>query len=239
MRGDFLRTADGRCRRIAAVADREREWRKWAGKRALPQGAEAARSGHTWERRQAVAKGGFLSFSGNGTGQSPSRDPGQYRSGIADSQRGLTPVDCGEDRLEQRARIVVRSRVAPQPGEVGRGAQFEETRFLAAGDVDRPEETGFRPRVVRLRQRERDLAVEAMQLRKHKPLTGSFDKAEGILQRRFCAGRISRQQQDLNHHGPMKESVRRPPDRCMASIAARKVAMFSFVGSCTARAIAW
>ncbi len=41
----YLRTADGRSRRIAAVADHDRERRKWAGKRALPLDARSARSG--------------------------------------------------------------------------------------------------------------------------------------------------------------------------------------------------
>ena len=90
-------------------------------------------------------------------------------------------------------------------------------RFLASGDVDRPEETRFRQRVVRLRPCERDLAIEAMQLGEPKPLARSFDKAEGFLQLRFCAGRVSRQQQNLNHHGRMKR-VRSIPARTMHSL---------------------
>ena len=66
----------------------------------------------------------------------------------------VSPPSIAEDRLQQRAGIVGRTRIAPQPGQVGRGAQFEHARLLAAGDVDGPEETGFRPRRVRLRRRD-------------------------------------------------------------------------------------
>ena len=63
--------------------------------------------------------------------------------------------------------------------------------FLAAGDVDRFEETSFRPRPVRLQGRERDLALNAMQVRKPEPLARLIDKGESLLQRRFGARSIA------------------------------------------------
>ena len=80
-------------------------------------------------------------------------------------------LDRGEDRLEQRAKIVGRTRGAPEAGEVDRGAQFEDACFLAAGDVDRREEAGFRLHKVCCWPLERKLAVEPMQLGKPEPLT--------------------------------------------------------------------
>jgi hypothetical protein len=47
---------------------------------------------------------------------------GKQRAGVTDIVRGLAALDQRQDRLEQRAGIVGRTRVAPQPGEVGRGA---------------------------------------------------------------------------------------------------------------------
>src|SRR5271166_613227 len=41
----FATPSDGRSRRKATVANRGREWRKWAGKQALPVGAESAHCG--------------------------------------------------------------------------------------------------------------------------------------------------------------------------------------------------
>jgi hypothetical protein len=52
-----LREADGRCRRIPTVADRHREWRKWARKQALSVGAESALSGPRSICRQKHCEG--------------------------------------------------------------------------------------------------------------------------------------------------------------------------------------
>ncbi len=51
----FSRGLYGRSRRIAAVADRDHECRKWAGKRALPLGVVSTRSTHRTKPQQNVA----------------------------------------------------------------------------------------------------------------------------------------------------------------------------------------
>src|SRR5271157_6615245 len=99
----------------------------------------------------ASRKGLVLRPAGALANESSSPDLRQQRTGVADILRVLAALDRGEDRLQQRARVVGRARVAPQPGEVGRGAQFEQADFLIAGDVDRLEEAGLRSRPVRLR----------------------------------------------------------------------------------------
>ena len=75
------------------------------------------------------------------------------------------------------------------------------------GDLDGPEEAGFRPLRVRLRPMERDLAVQAMQFGEPVPLPGLLDKGEGFFQRRLSAGHVARRQQRLRRGEPYnKES---------------------------------
>jgi hypothetical protein len=50
---------------------------------------------------------------------------------------GFSAIERREDRLHQRVWIAGRACLAPDPGEVGRGAQFKQTRFLASGGNDR------------------------------------------------------------------------------------------------------
>ncbi|HMI13544.1 MAG TPA: hypothetical protein VK567_18525, partial [Bradyrhizobium sp.] len=75
---------------------------------------------------------------------------GQQGASIANVMRRLASLDRGQDRLQQRAGIIVRPGVMPQPGEVDRRAQFEQTRFLATGDLNCFSETGFRAQPIRL-----------------------------------------------------------------------------------------
>ena len=72
--------------------------------------------------------------------------PRQRGAGVADVARRLATLDRGQDRLQHRAGIAVRPGVAPQLREVGSRAQFEQTRFLAASDLNGFFETGFRAR---------------------------------------------------------------------------------------------
>ena len=72
--------------------------------------------------------------------------------------------------------------IAPQSGEIGRGAQFEHAGFLAAGDLDRFEEAGFGAISVCLGAPERDLTLDTVQIGEPEPLAGSLDEREGILQ---------------------------------------------------------
>ncbi len=53
------------------------------------------------------------------------RDPGEQRTSIPNVPCTLPALDRGEDRLQQRAGIVASGRVPPEPGEVGRRAQFD------------------------------------------------------------------------------------------------------------------
>jgi hypothetical protein len=46
-------------------------------------------------------------------------------AGAADIARRLAALDRSEDRLQRRSGFAVRARVAPQPGEVRRGATVE------------------------------------------------------------------------------------------------------------------
>ena len=89
--------------------------------------------------------------------------------------------------------IVVRPRVAPQTGKVGRGAQFEQAGFLAVGGIDRLEKARLRLSAIRHRPRERDPTVEAMQLGKQEPLPGLLSESERFSQHcvstRHIAGR--------------------------------------------------
>jgi hypothetical protein len=87
-----------------------------------------------------------------------SNDFGEQRARVADIARRLAALDRGEDRPQPRAGIAARTRVAPQPGEVRRCAQFEQKRFLAPGDVDGLDKTGFGSRRIRLRSLQRDPA---------------------------------------------------------------------------------
>ncbi len=69
LRAAPLRTAVVRCRRIAAVADRDRERRKWASKRALPLGAVSAHLRHSGRRPDRQRRRRFrLAPSGSGDG---------------------------------------------------------------------------------------------------------------------------------------------------------------------------
>lgn len=113
----------------------------------------------------------------------PSCDLRQQRAGVADIPCAFAALDLGEDRLQQGAGIVPRAHVAPQPGEVSRGAQFQHARFLASGDFDRFEEAGLRPRTVWLLAFEGDLAHQTMQLGQSKPLPRLLNKGERLLQR--------------------------------------------------------
>ncbi len=70
-----------------------------------------------------VAVGENPPFVRNGTALS--RDLRHQRVGVADVPRALPALDRGEGRLQQRPRIIGRTRVAREPGEVGLGAQFE------------------------------------------------------------------------------------------------------------------
>ena len=87
---------------------------------------------------------------------------GQQGASIANVVRGLAALDRGQDRLQQRAGIIVRSGVTPQPGEVDGRAQFEQTRFLATGDLNCFSETGFRARPIRLSPFERNVSAQAV-----------------------------------------------------------------------------
>ena len=87
---------------------------------------------------------------------------GQQGASIANVVRGLAALDRGQDRLQQRAGIIVRPGVMPQPGEVDRRAQFEQTRFLAAGDLNCFSETGFRAQPIRHSPLERNVTTQAV-----------------------------------------------------------------------------
>ena len=87
---------------------------------------------------------------------------GQQGASIANVVRGLAALDRGQDRLQQRAGIIVRSGVTPQPGEVDRRAQFEQTRFLSTGDLNCFSETDFRAQPIRLSPLERKMSTQAV-----------------------------------------------------------------------------
>jgi hypothetical protein len=89
---------------------------------------------------------------------------GEQGAGVADIAQVLAALDRGEDRFQQRTRIVMRTGVAPEPGEVGRSAQLKQARLLSSDDIDRLEETGLRPFAIRLRAIEPDPALNPMQL---------------------------------------------------------------------------
>ena len=99
----------------------------------------------------------------------------EQRAGVPDIPHGL--ADRGEDRLQQRPGIVGRACLAPQTGEVVRGAQFEHARFLTSGRLDGVEETGFRLCPVRLRLLQCDLPVNAMQIGEPVMLPRALDVA--------------------------------------------------------------
>src|SRR5271166_736600 len=109
-----------------------------------------------------------------------SNDFGEQRARVADIARRLAALDRGEDGLQQRAGIAARTRVAPQPGEVRRCAQFEHKRFLPPGDLDRFEKTSFRPRPVLLWLLQRHPTVEAMQFGKPELYSGLFNEVKGF-----------------------------------------------------------
>ena len=123
--------------------------------------------------------------------------PRQRGAGVADVARRLATLDRGEDRLQHRAGIAVRPGVAPQLREVGSRAQFEQTRFLAAGDLNGFFETGFRTRPVRLRPPERNVPAKPMQIGEPVALPGLLDKGETFVQNGLGSGQISRGQQRL------------------------------------------
>src|SRR5580693_46652 len=68
--------------------------------------------------------------------QRKSPDLGKQGASVADIFRSLPSLDRGEGWLQQSAGIVGRSGVAPEAGKIGRGTQFENASFLAAGDFD-------------------------------------------------------------------------------------------------------
>jgi hypothetical protein len=78
------------------------------------------------------------------------------------------------------AGIVGRACVAPETREVGRGAQFEQARLLAASDLDRLEEAGLSPPRFRLSPLQCDLPIDTAQVGEPKPLSGSLGKVEGF-----------------------------------------------------------
>jgi hypothetical protein len=102
------------------------------------------------------------------------------------------------------------TRFAPQSGEIDRGAQFEDACFLAAGGVDGLQEARFRPRPIRLRPFERDVAIDPMQVGEPEPLPRLLDKGESFLER--CAGacRIARREGSL---GKARQDQRVTPVR--------------------------
>jgi hypothetical protein len=124
--------------------------------------------------------------------------------------RGLAVLDLREDRLQQSAGTIGRARFAPQSGEIDRGAQFEDACFLAAGGVDGLQEARFRPRPMRLRPFERDVAIDPMQVGEPEPLPRLLDKGESFLER--CAGacRIARREGSL---GKARQDQRVTPVR--------------------------
>ena len=87
---------------------------------------------------------------------------GQQGASIANVVRRLAALDRGQDRLQQRAGIIVRPGVTPQPGEVDSCAQLEQTRFLATGDLNCLSETGFRAQPIRLSPLERNVSIQAV-----------------------------------------------------------------------------
>src|SRR3979490_1661149 len=87
---------------------------------------------------------------------------GQQGASIANVVRGLAALDRGQDRLQQRAGIVVRSGVTPQPGEGDRRAEFEQTRFLAPGEPNLFSETRLPPEPNRPSPLERNVSTQAV-----------------------------------------------------------------------------
>jgi hypothetical protein len=81
---------------------------------------------------------------------------------VADICCALSSVDRCKDRLQQRAGIGGRARVAPETGQIGRGAQFEEPGFLLAGDLDGFQEASFRARSIQ--RGKRNSPLDAMQV---------------------------------------------------------------------------
>src|SRR5712664_2784942 len=87
---------------------------------------------------------------------------GQQGASFANVVRRLAALDRRQDWLQQRAGIIVRPGVTPQPGEVDSCAQFEQTRFLATGDLNGFSETGFRAKPIRLSPFERNVSTQAV-----------------------------------------------------------------------------
>ena len=87
---------------------------------------------------------------------------GQQGASVANVVRHLAALDRGQNRVQQRAGIIVRSGVTPQPREIDGRTQFEQTRFLAAGDLNCFSETGFRSKPIRLSPFERNVSTQAV-----------------------------------------------------------------------------
>ena len=128
-------------------------------------------------------------------------DLSHQRAGVADVPRALAAFDLRQDRLHQRAGIVGRTRVAPEAGEIDRGAQFEEARLLATGYLDRFEERGFGPCSVGFRPSERDLTIDTVQVGEPEPLPGLLDKGEGVVKHGFGVRHLAPHQQGFGKVG--------------------------------------
>ena len=99
---------------------------------------------------------------------------GEQGAGFADITCGLATLDRVEDRFQQRPGFADRI-LAPQSGKVDGGTKLRHSTFLLARDLDGLEETGLRPRPVRLRPREFEPTVEAIQFGKPKALPRPFN----------------------------------------------------------------
>jgi hypothetical protein len=116
----------------------------------------------------------------------------------------VAALDRSQDRRQQRARIAVRAGVAPQPGEVVGGAQYEQARVLAAGDLHRLYETGFRAQPTRLRPLERNVPAKPVQIGEPVAFPGLLDEGKAVFQSSLRAGQISRHQGRLDKIGSVQ-----------------------------------
>src|SRR5260370_36261770 len=74
----------------------------------------------------------------------------KHGAGVADVASGLAALDLGEDRLQQNTGTAVRPDVAPEPGKIGRRAQFKQARLLASSDINRLCKARFRAQQILL-----------------------------------------------------------------------------------------